>query len=189
MPCARSLRCRASSPPRARRSSSEESGLVPHLGGSGFPSAAHPDRGSAFEQPQDLGSARDRHQRHERHDRGARACGVATFPLHPVRLNDLRLALGVVGLSVTTEALLTLTPFRCRPVSTGVGQAADPMTSCEPVEPPSRLELETYGLRNRCSTTELRWQPDYVALMGRALSHARAHMSTATPWPSDSRRR
>ena len=25
-------------------------------------------------------------------------------------------------------------------------------------EPPSRLELETYGLRNRCSTTELRWR-------------------------------
>ena len=26
-------------------------------------------------------------------------------------------------------------------------------------EPPSRFELETYGLRNRCSTAELRWQP------------------------------
>ena len=26
------------------------------------------------------------------------------------------------------------------------------------LEPPSRFELETYGLRNRCSTAELRWR-------------------------------
>ena len=29
----------------------------------------------------------------------------------------------------------------------------------ESFEPPSGFEPETYGLRNRCSTTELRWQP------------------------------
>ncbi|MEY4581507.1 MAG: hypothetical protein RL701_6210 [Pseudomonadota bacterium] len=34
-----------------------------------------------------------------------------------------------------------------------------PVSNClESLEPPSRFELETYGLRNRCSTTELRWQ-------------------------------
>jgi len=40
------------------------------------------------------------------------------------------------------------------------------------LEPPSRLELETYGLRNRCSTTELRWlnwlkRPGILVPLGR----------------------
>jgi len=43
--------------------------------------------------------------------------------------------------------------------SGSAGGAAERETSEKPgenLEPPSRLELETYGLRNRCSTTELR---------------------------------
>jgi hypothetical protein len=48
-----------------------------------------------------------------------------------------------------------------QPVSRPPSQRLCLLTAAESfanlVEPPSRVELETYGLRNRCSTTELRW--------------------------------
>jgi hypothetical protein len=37
------------------------------------------------------------------------------------------------------------------------GHLTGPPTLQNPSEPPSRIELETYGLRNRCSTPELGW--------------------------------
>jgi len=66
-----------------------------------------------------------------------------------------------------------------RPVAIQSGSAREEGENAAFLEPPSRLELETYGLRNRCSTTELRWPDVKTALLSGRARACRACLATA----------